>query len=130
MENFYVVFDATDPTSNRIGLSYNVKRAMEENSIGASWVAGIALVVSFFALVIITIVCICVKKRREERLNKAKTYFETLRDDEDGESQERQLEDDENSVEEADNSPSVNNPNHFLKSTEASASEQLNEELL
>jgi len=36
------------------------------------------------ALIALVVVCICIRKRRAERLEKAKTYFESLKTD-DGE---------------------------------------------
>lgn len=78
MENFYVVFDASDPTNNRVGLSFNVKKKLEENSEGAALVLSLICVLIFAALMTVTIVCICIRKRRMDRLADAKRYFGSL----------------------------------------------------
>lgn len=112
MENFYAVFDATDPTKNRLGLSYNVKQAMDDQSAIGGVVVAIILVVVFVALIGIALLLVCIKNRRAERLEKAKTYFDSLKTSDDGE---KAIEED--SRDEALSEPTIN-PNNFLKSTE------------
>ena len=124
MENFYAVFDATDPTKNRLGLSYNVKQAMDDQSAIGGVVVAIILVVVFVSLIGIALLLVCIKNRRAERLEKAKTYFDSLKTSDDGE---QAIEED--SRDEALSEPTIN-PNNFLKSTEDEANEQLTGDLL
>lgn len=124
MENFYAVFDATDPTKNRLGLSYNVKQAMDDQSAVGGVVVAIILVVVFVSLIGIALLLVCIKNRRAERLEKAKTYFDSLKTSDDGE---QAIEED--SRDEALSEPTIN-PNNFLKSTEDEANEQLTGDLL
>ena len=86
MENFYVTYDAADPQQLRVGLSSNV--AVEERAkFGEAftlWLA-VGLGVALVAVFAILIICICVRRRREQRLDKAKTYFDSLQKQEDPE---------------------------------------------
>jgi len=114
MENFYVVFDATNPNFNRIGLSYNVNEATKQQNNSFVIMLCLIAVAVFVLLIATTILCICMRKRRQERLAKAKTYFDSLKTGED----EEQFEENDG-IQEADNgkTDSTANPNNFLKST-------------
>jgi len=71
--------------------------------------------VVFVALIALGIVCACMRKRRQEKIEKARTYFDSLKTGDDGE---QPLEED--SRDEAD---VTINPNNFLKSTGDSTNE-------
>ena len=74
MENFYTVFDASDPAQPKIALS--VRTYPPESAFP------VVLAVCAFSILIMIIVVIagtlCYRKRQEQRLKKAKTYFEQL----------------------------------------------------
>lgn len=80
MENFYVTYDARDADKLMIGLSQDVPLDAPESSGHGGL---IALVVILFVLAAIAaagaIFYKCMQKRRQERLDKAKNYFETLK---------------------------------------------------
>merc|ERR1712079_238721 len=83
MENFYTVFDASDPEVNKIGLATNLASVNGEvqpgpdadaepssSSGGASgstfslWV-GILAIVGFSIFAVTIVACICIRKRRQ-----------------------------------------------------------------
>jgi hypothetical protein len=132
MENFYTVFDASDADVNRIGLSSNIEQVVAEkpapsssSSAGGSalsmWVGIIAVVVFAIFVAVITS-CICVRKRKQQKLEKAKTYFDSLKTEQDGD----QVDDASTALNTSDGS----NPNNFLKSTNETANERLVGDLL
>mmetsp|Transcript_7365 Transcript_7365/g.10433 ORF Transcript_7365/g.10433 Transcript_7365/m.10433 type:complete len:135 (+) Transcript_7365:1177-1581(+) len=79
MENFYTVFDASDPNNLKVGLSlptvHPVTHFMEIGAIALLCFIGLAFVVIFLS--------ICYKARQNQRLDKAKTQLdiETLEND-------------------------------------------------
>ena len=140
MENFYTVFDASDPEVNKIGLAANLasvagevqpnpdsETAPSDASSGSSgstfslWV-GILAIVGFSIFAVTIVVCIVIRKRRQQKLEKAKTYFDSLKTEEDGE----QI----NESDSAPNNSEDGNPNNFLQSTSESANERLVGDLL
>jgi|Transcript_29969 hypothetical protein len=134
MENFYVVFDGKDTNVNRIGLSANPATVSSETKApsanpedpssrgasgsAASLVVGIIATVVFAVFIAAVTTCICIRKRKQEKLQKAKTYFDSLKTEEEGD----QIE--------SDASRTDDNPNHFLKSTSETANEKLVGDLL
>jgi len=82
MENFYVVFDGEDPKSNFIALNYQGEVPVEQKPTN-NLVFLLAWIAAGFLLVLFAIIaaCVCVKKRQNERLNKAKAYFNQLKTD-------------------------------------------------
>ena len=73
MENFYVAYDATDSQQLKVGLSLNV--VPEET--GHMALAVIVFMMAGLLVVIfgVLFVCICVRERRQKRLEKAKAQF-------------------------------------------------------
>ena len=88
MENFYVTYDAADPQQLRVGLSSNVAEE-ERQKFGEAFTVWLAVILgaALVAVFAILILCICVRRRREQRLNKAKTYFESLEKQDDPEAE-------------------------------------------
>jgi len=83
MENFYTVFDASDPEVNKIGLATNLASVNGEvqpspdadaepsSSSGSAsgstfslWV-GILAIVGFSIFAVAIVACICIRKRRQ-----------------------------------------------------------------
>ena len=88
MENFYVTYDAADPQQLRVGLSSNVAEE-ERAKFGQAFTLWLAVIlgVALVAVFAILIICICVRRSREQRLEKAKTYFESLEKQDDPEAE-------------------------------------------
>ena len=97
MENFYTVFDATDPNNNKVGLAANIEQVASdangntvaptptESSSSLSLYVGIGAIVAFAIFVVVITTCICIRKRKQQKLEKAKTYFDSLKTEDDGE---------------------------------------------
>ena len=79
MENFYVTYDATDPQQLKVGLSSTEADPVESLLI----IFLMCMFGSMIALFIGIVVCLLVRKRRDDRLAKAKTYFDSLKTDND-----------------------------------------------
>ena len=80
MENFYVTYDASNPEQHRLGLSFNVDvEAGKEDKNLTFAIAFILITVSVLLMIGVTLtVCLCVRKRQQDRLAKAKAYFQAL----------------------------------------------------
>ena len=93
MQNFYTTFDARDPMNLKVGLSYNLQEEMNKRTMSFA----LALVLIFAGvlavLVAVMTACICLRKRREKRLDKAKAYFDSLKTGADGDGERLDLSD-------------------------------------
>jgi len=67
MENFYVVFDASDENFNRVGLSYNVRAALDEKKPASNNLISIFAITTAVALLLVfAVVVICNRNRRRQ----------------------------------------------------------------
>ena len=118
MENFYVVYDASDPNKNRIGLSYNVKQAVADknNSLAITMI----VIASIVFCALIAVAAYFIIKCRKAR-NSKKNSFSVLSPAE-GSNEEQ-----ESSGKGAKAETSMMNPNDFLNSTAGSSRGQFTE---
>lgn len=92
MENFYVTFDATDVDKLQVGIAYTPKildvvpeTPSELPTAGKSFLL-ICVVISVIVLVCIAVIVIllhCYRKSQVKKLEKAKTYFNSLQTSQD-----------------------------------------------
>ena len=84
MENFYVTFDASGDKL-RIGVSSEEEDSLLEKT---GFIVALIVVAIFIAIFLVLSIFCCIRKFKENKLKKAKTYFDSLQqqshDDEDG----------------------------------------------
>lgn len=90
MENFYVTYDGTAPTQLKVGLNWgtpvpaNGETATEEGSSSGSGLIITILVVTAIAVLAVAAFFgfrVLYKRQQAQKLEKAKTYFESLKTD-------------------------------------------------
>lgn len=103
MENFYVTYDATIPNETKVGLSYDfatnggVLDPEADKSEGGS--AGLVItivVVGVLAIMLVGAIFgfrFMYKRNQAQKLEKAKTYFESLKTEDKGEDKDVEAED-------------------------------------
>ena len=108
MENFYVVYDAHTSTQPHIGLSFNIEGEQARRSAILMLIIGLVVVIAL-AVVGVFAACWYARKRRQQKLEKAKAYFNSLKTaDDDGDTLDAE------DAAEADREAKSTNPNSFV----------------
>ena len=109
MQNFYTTFDARDPMNLKVGLSYDLQAELNERNMSFALTLVLIFAGVLAVLVAVMTACICMRKRREKRLDKAKAYFDSLKTGADGDGERLDLSDGEDANAEDPNSALLNN---------------------
>ena len=128
MENFYVTYDGEQTDSLRVGLSYNFAEAAKEASSGSgaghAIILTIAIVTSVFivALIATIVCCIRARKNKEQRLTKAKTFFDSMKNE--AYDPEQQFMETQEEEEEEEQQLKESDPNAFINASLAQDDEE------
>ena len=128
MENFYVTYDGEQTDSLRVGLSYNFAEAAKEASsvsgAGKAIILTIAIVTSIFivALIATIVCCIRARKNKEQRLTKAKTFFDSMKNE--AYDPEQQFMETQEEEEEEEQQLKESDPNAFINASLAQDDEE------
>lgn len=77
MENFYVTYDLSEAGQPRVGISMNADAGIVANKF--AFVLALMIVAVISGIFVTLLVMCCVKEQQRKRLEKAKAYFDDLK---------------------------------------------------